>query len=284
MARRLYVEGPFGQIHLRIAGEGDCGHPPLLCFHMSPMSGRIYERFIDQMAEDRLAVAVDTPGFGMSDPPPAPPVIADYARAMRAVIEALGIRRPVDLMGYHTGSMIAADLAVDHPSLVRRLVLVSAPIFTEAEQKAMRRLYAPLEPRLDGSHLLTRWKGYVHHNLGRGLTLEDVADMFPDGLLGRNIAWWGHNAAFAYAGDIRLSEIAQPILLLNPGDDLQIETRRALASMRNGRLIELPGWGHGFLDGFTDDAARLASSFLDAPDTDPFGELAIPLSGSQPQQ
>src|SRR3546814_1749582 len=105
--------------------------------------------------------------------------------------------------------------------------------------------------------------------------------MFPDGLLGRNIAWWGHNAAFAYAGDIRLPEIAQPILLLNPGDDLQAETRRAPALMRNGRMIELPGWGHGFLDGFTDDAARLASSFLDAPDADPFVELAIPLSGTQ---
>lgn len=283
MARRLYVEGPFGQIHLRLAGEGDSGRPPLLCFHMSPMSGRIYERFIDRMAEGRLAVAVDTPGFGMSDPPAAPPAIADYARAMRTAVEALGIRNPVDLMGYHTGSMIAADLAADHPALVRRLILVSAPIFTEAEQSEMRRLYAPIKPSLDGSHLLKRWKGYLHHNLGRGLTLEDVADMFSDGLLGRNIAWWGHNAAFAYAGDIRLPAIAQPILLLNPGDDLQAETRRAPALMRNGRMIELPGWGHGFLDGFTDDAARLASSFLDAPDADPFGELAIPLSGTHPQ-
>ncbi len=273
MARRLYVDGPFGQIHLRCAGSGQI---PLFCFHMSPMSGRIYERFIDYVGRTRLAVAADTPGFGMSDAPPAPPRIADYARAMIAAFEAMSIEGPIDLMGYHTGSMIAAEIAADRPELVRRLILVSAPIFTDREKEEMRNLYAPLKPALDGSHLLARWKGFVHHNLGRGLDLDQVADMFPDGLLGRNIAWWGHRAAFDYAGDLRLPEISQPILLLNPNDDLQEQTRRAPALMRNGRLIELPDWGHGFLDGFTQQAGALAASFLDGPDSDPFAELALP--------
>jgi len=282
MARRLYVDGPYGQMHVRITGGPGGARPPLVCFHMSPMSGRIYERFLDRMADERLAVAIDTPGFGMSDAPPSPPSIADYSRSMTAAIDALEIAGPVDLMGYHTGSMIAADLAADHPSLVRRLILVSAPIFTSGEQAEMRRLYAPLKPSLDGSHLMKRWTGYVRHNLGRGLDLDDVADMFPDGLLGRNIAWWGHNAAFGFAADMRLPEVAQPILLLNPGDDLQRESRRAPAVMRNGHIVELPGWGHGFLDGFTGDAASLARSFLEAPDAHPFGSLAIPRSAAHP--
>ena len=246
------------------------------------MSSRIYERFIDSVGRARLAVAVDMPGFGMSDPPPGPPAIADYARAMRAAIEALGADRPVDVMGYHTGSMIAADLAADHPNLVRRVVLVSAPIFTDAEQAEMRRLYAPIPPALDGSHLLKRWASYVHHNLGRGLALEDVADMFPEGLLGRRNSWWGHHSAFSYAPDMRLTEIGQPILLLNPGDDLQQETRRAAALIRHGRLVELPAWGHGFLDGFTDDALKLVTSFLDAPDAEPFTGLVVPKSATGP--
>ena len=280
MVRRSYVNGLYGQMHLRIAGPGDSGKPPLICFHMSPMTGRIYERFIGRFAAQtgRMAVAVDTPGFGQSDAPPAPPSIADYSDAMRSAITALGMGGPVDLIGYHTGSMIAANLAADHPELVRRVICIAAPMFTDSEKEAMHRLYPPLKPSLDGSHLMARWHSFVHHNLGRGLTLDDVADAFPDGLLGRNIAWWGHNAAFDFAYDLRLPQVAQPVLVLSPGDDLQNESRRAPDVLRNGRLVELPAWGHGFFDGFTDDAVALVASFLEASDTDPFGALVIPES------
>lgn len=280
MVRRAYVDGPYGQMHVRIAEGTDSAKPPLICFHMSPMSGRTYERFIGRFARAtrRTAIAVDTPGFGQSDAPPAPPTIADYSEAMRAAIKALGIAGPVDLIGYHTGSMIAANLAADHPDLVRRVICISAPMFTDSEKEAMHRLYPPLKPSLDGSHLMVRWNGFVHYNLGRGLTLDDVADMFPDGLLGRNIAWWGHNAAFGFAYDLRLSEVAQPVLVLSLGDDLQAESRRAPDVLRHGGLVELPGWGHGFLDGFTDDAVALVASFLEAGDEDPFAALALPAS------
>jgi hypothetical protein len=120
-----------------------------------------------------------------------------------------------------------------------------------------------------------------HHYLGRGFDLDEVADLFPERLLGRGKSWWGHSAAFGFASDMRLPEIAQPMLVLNPNDDLQAETRRAAPLLRNGRIMELPGWGHGFLDGFTDDAAALVESFLAAPDADPFGALAIPDSSQQ---
>lgn len=281
MARRHYVDGPFGQMHLRIAGQGLAGQPPLVCFHLSPLSSRLYERFLDRIAEGgRLAIAIDTPGFGMSDAPPAPPSISDYSRAMLAAIDALGIDGPADLMGYHTGSMIAADLAAGQSHRVRRLVLVSTPIFTEAERMHLRQIYGPSRPHLDGSHLVERWNSFVRHYLGRGLDLEHVADMFPERLLGRANAWWGHNAAFSFQADMRLPEIEQPMLVFNPNDDLQEETRRAAPMIRNGQILELPGWGHGFLDGFTDEAARLIESFLAAPVEDPFGALSLPGSAS----
>lgn len=260
--RRSYVDGPFGQIHIRVAGRST-RRPPLLCFHMSPMSGRIYAKFIARMGEDRLAVAVDTPGFGMSDTPEDLPDISDYARAMAAVIDALGIDGPVDIMGYHTGSLIACDLARMRPEQIRRVVLVSAPLLNDEERAAMRSLYQPIVPSLDGEHVMKRWRSFSHHNLGRGIDLEAVADMFPDGLLGRNRAWYGHRAAFNHQPDMGLPEVRQPIMVINPGDDLAQFTPRAAALMVDGHIVDKPEWGHGFLDASTSEAVSLVRNFLD---------------------
>ena len=131
--RRRYIDGSYGQIHIRIAApEPEAGRVPLLCFHMSPNSSRIYQTFLGHMGTDRLAVAPDTPGFGESDPPPSQPSISEYAAAMTEVMDALGLDQ-VDVMGYHTGSETCVELALQQPDRVRKLVLTSAPIFSDEE-------------------------------------------------------------------------------------------------------------------------------------------------------
>lgn len=263
MAKRRYVEGPFGQVHLREAGSRGT-RPTLVCLHMSPMSGRTFETFIDALArEGRHAIAVDTPGFGMSDAPASRPAIEDYTRSLLATLDALGMVGAVDLMGYHTGSMIACETALTAPARVRRLVLVSAPIFTHAELDSMRAEYAPNPARADGGHLLHRWLRFSKYYGEGGMTLAQIADAFPDGLLGREIEWWGHAAAFAYPPGMRLAEVMQPVLLLNPDDDLRDFTLRAPGLLQNGREVRLDGWGHGFLDVHTAEVAALVGGFLD---------------------
>jgi pimeloyl-ACP methyl ester carboxylesterase len=273
---RTYVQSRFGQLHLRIAHPETATRPPLICFHMSPMSGRIYERFLGAIGTDRIAVAADTPGFGMSDAPPAPPEIADYAAAMWDALDALGTTGPVDAMGYHTGSKIAVELALSRPERVRRVILVAAPIMTEAERQEMREHYGPKLPLPDGSHLAALWRSFLHYNLSPSLPIEQVADAFPDMLSGRNLAWWGHRAAFNHYLERRLPLVQQPVLVFNPGDDLWDFTLRAQPFLTNGQIVDLPGWGHGFLDGFTGDAAALTRGFLDAPEDAPFGSISVP--------
>ena len=38
-----------------------------------------------------------------------------------------------DLLGYHTGSLIAMDMTLRRPNRIRKLVMVSVPLLTEAE-------------------------------------------------------------------------------------------------------------------------------------------------------
>jgi pimeloyl-ACP methyl ester carboxylesterase len=272
---RRYVDGVYGQVHLRQAGAMG-PKSALLCLHMSPMSGRIFERLLAEMGRDRFAVAPDTPGFGMSDPPSSPPEIADYAMAMSEVIDSLGLDGPVDVLGYHTGSMIAPELAILRPDRIRRVVMVAAPIYTAEERETARRQYKRPEPRADGRHLLDPWIGLTHWNLHSGATLGDVADEFPEMIAGRSLAGWGHRAAFNHRLDERLPLVRQPVLVLNPQDDIWDKTPRAAACLHDGRIVDLPGWGHGFQTRRAADAASLLRSFLDAPDAAPFGALQVP--------
>ncbi len=281
--RRSYVDGRQGQMHLRMAGPVASARPPLICIHMSPMTGRVFEAFLGAIGEDRRAIAFDTPGFGMSDPAAAPPRIEDYALDILSGIEALGIEGPVDLMGYHTGSMTSVAIARQAPERVRRIIMVSAPIFPPEERAQFNRYYAHRAPDRDGQHLIQRWKGFVHYHQRPGVTLEDVADVFRDALMGGRIEWWGHRAAFEYELADNLARVTQPVLILNTGDDLDVQTRRAEGLAARGRILEVPGWGHGFLDQHTGDTAALARAFLDAPDAEPFVTVAAPASALGPR-
>jgi len=261
--RRNYARGRFGQIHYRIARpDGDSDRTPLLCFHMSPNSGRIYETFLGHIGTDRVAVAPDTPGFGDSDPPAEQPGIEDYAAAMGDLIDALGFDA-VNVMGYHTGSETCVELALQRPGQVRRLVLVSAPIFTPQELAEHRVHYGHTELSKDGSHLAEKWRGHLYWAM-QGWTPEHVARHFPDAMRRPTLSWWGHSAAFSYPFADKLKLVEQPVLLLNPEDDLHEQSLRAQGIMQNGQIHELPGWGHGFLELFPDQAAALVRGHLDA--------------------
>jgi pimeloyl-ACP methyl ester carboxylesterase len=264
--RRGYVDVSHGQVHVRLAGGADSDRPPLVCLHMSPASGLVYERLMALLGSTRSVVAPDTPGFGASDPLPAYPSIGDYADVVAEVVEALGLSTPVDLLGYHTGSLTAVELATRRPDLVRRVVAVSMPVFDAAELESFRRLYST-EPIFtpDGRRLLEKWLWFVDFfEVGTTNTVEQAARIFWARLSGGERHWWGHHAAFAYDLVPVLERLRLPVLVLNPADDLTVQTRRAGPHLSTGRVVEVPQWTHGFLDNQTAEAADLVLGFLDA--------------------
>ncbi len=263
--RRGYVDVAHGQVHVRIAGDGRTDRPPLVCLHMSPASGLVYERFAEVAGADRTVVAPDTPGFGASDPLPAYPSIGDYADVVAEVVTTMRLETPVDLLGYHTGSFTAVELALRRPDLVRRVVAVSMPLFTPGELERFRRLYSR-EPifTADGERLRDRWRWFVEFfGVGRDNTVEQAATIFYARLSGGERHWWGHRAAFGYDVVPVLERLSVPVLVLNLADDLTEQTRRAAPHLRSGRVEERPEWTHGFLDNHTVAAATAILGHLD---------------------
>ncbi|WP_232491489.1 alpha/beta fold hydrolase [Novosphingobium kaempferiae] len=254
LVRRAYCNGPYGQVHYRIARPAEPAVlPPLLCLHQTPKSGIDYEPIMPLLAaQGRVVLAPDTPGYGGSDAPLAPIGIRDFGHVMAGFLETMradGVigEGPIDVMGYHTGSVTATELAVTRPRLIRRLVLVSLAAY-EAEERARR--LASIDrfpvPRPDASHVAQLWNlmetmhdarvdlGWKHASLAEHLR---PGDRLP----------WGFRAVYEYDFIGALEKLRQPTLLLCPEDDLWEVTHREAHRIADLTLVELPGAAHGFL-------------------------------------
>jgi len=266
--RRAYADGPFGQIHYRIARpDGPTTKPPLLCLHQTPKSGRDYERLIECLGEQRVCIAADTPGYGESDPPPAPS-IEIYAHSIFELVETLraaGVMPavPFDLMGYHTGGVIGACMAREHPERVRRLVFVSLPALdTEARRKRIANMDRFPVPRDDASNIQELWvltETLNDHRLDTEWRHKALAECLRTG----SKMPWGFRAVYMHDCMADLRALDQPALILCPRDDLWDETHEHADLLPKGRLVEFAQAANGFLDLDTDDVASLITSFLE---------------------
>ena len=261
--RRGYFESRYGQLHIHNAippGGGFEEGTSLLCLHKSPLSGRLFERFLTLAGRDRSVYAPDLPGFGDSDPPAARPGIADYAAAIGDFLDTMRFRQ-IDILGYHTSSLIAAELAIARPKQVRRVVLVSVPLLTEAERDSSRRVPPSIPTASDGAHLAGEWQR-VADVYGPGAPLELVTAAFVEKLRnGPHPAWLAH-AALQYPVRERLSLITQQVLLMRPRDELWDATLRAREVLPKARCIDVPEQGAALFEAAPELVADGMRDFL----------------------
>ena len=275
---RGYADTRFGQSHYYRAIAPHQPRRPLVCFHMSPWSGAYFAPLLAAMGGDRPALAIDTPGYGNSDPPPEPASIEDYAAAMGDVLDALGIDE-FDLLGDRTGAKIALEVARRRPRQTARLVLVSPVVWTAAEL-SQRREFAPETPSADGSHLASLWVLSAALSM-QERSLEMLADIFPTRLQQNDIAHWGRRAAANYHEVEVLTQLAKPILVLRPRDDLWSLTGRIGEYLIDpqSRILELPEWGYDFLQAKAAETAGLLRDFLDVAALSPGVPAPGPAAG-----
>lgn len=158
--RRAYVElpGPDGpwQLHYRTSGSG----PPVVLLHPSPLSSAFLEPVATRLATRFSCNALDTPGYGLSDPLPASWDAQDmtpYVAALLAFVHELGIERPL-IYGSATGAQIAVEFAKAYPQHCSGLLLENIALFSQDERQSIVANYFPdVTPKDDGSHLQTLW-------------------------------------------------------------------------------------------------------------------------------
>ena len=90
---------------------------PVVLVHGNLSTGRFYEHLFAGAPDRYRLIAPDMRGFGDSEPLPidATRGLRDWADDTHALVEALGIERPVHLVGWSTGGAAVAAYALDRP-------------------------------------------------------------------------------------------------------------------------------------------------------------------------
>jgi len=121
------------QLHYRsLSALENAGNRPLVCLPPSPYSSLNYTSLMPLLNAQRDIISVDYPGFGGSDPLEGEPSIEAFAKALSVLLKTVG---PVDVMGFHTGTLIALELALNHSDLIQDVILIDIPYFDVATRK-----------------------------------------------------------------------------------------------------------------------------------------------------
>lgn len=248
---RTYAEGGWGQIHIWMAepatGPGD--KTPLVCLHQSPTSGAHFKEFQPLMAKDRLVIAPDTPGYGGSTAPPSQPDMEDYGRAMVKTLNGLGYGPdteggPVDVLGFHTGTFVATEMAIQQPGLVRKLVMSGVPYYPPEEREEKRQQYGNPRPYFTDPDYMSRSYKTSVFNADDSWPKERRLEMFTERMRAGTKSHYGFDAVFRYDPDPVLTSLTQPTLLLILDETLTETTRVAAQMIPNATsidLMDLPG-------------------------------------------
>lgn len=261
--RRAFADLSPGQIHYAECGDREA--PAVLLLHQSPRSWMEYREVLPLIGAHRRAIAMDTVGFGDSAAGDAPASIEQWAKVACELLDALQIRQS-DVVGHHTGGVIAVELAAAFPQRVRGLVLSSTPYTNDAFRKA-RAERPPIDevaPSEDGSHLAALWqRRQGFYPPGRPELLEAFV---RDALKACGSPEDGHRAVAAYRMEERIHLVAQPTLLIRATDDPFASPHAAELHehLANARVVDIEGGMVPLPDQMPDAFARTVLSFLEA--------------------
>jgi pimeloyl-ACP methyl ester carboxylesterase len=110
------------QLYYEVHGTGQ----PLVLLHGGLGSTESVKHVATQLAARRRVIAVDLQAHGRTADVDRPITYEAMADDVAGVLGFLGIKR-ADAMGYSLGGGTALRLAIQHPNLVRKLIVVSTP-------------------------------------------------------------------------------------------------------------------------------------------------------------
>ena len=247
-------------MYYEVHGEGQ----PLLLLHGGMMTIDLtFDAYIPRFAERRQVIAIEQQGHGRTADIDRPFSYEQMADDSAGLVRQLGIDQ-IDVLGYSMGGGIGLKMAIRHPDLVRKLVVVSMPFNIDGYVPGISEAIQSLEPAfLDGSPLHEdyvrlapnpdNWSTLV----ARAVEMErEPWDMSADAI--RAIAA-PTQLIFGDSDGVRLEHVAEMFRLR--GGDVSGD----LVGLPVAQLAVLPGCTHVSMMERVDWIVPMVTEFLDAP-------------------
>lgn len=240
--QRGYVETPEGLIHYRERGSG----PVLLLLHQTPSNSEQYSASLPLFAaRGYRTIAMDTPGFGMSDGPETKPEsMAWFAGRVKQFLDALGIDR-AHVFGHHTGCSIALEFAATYPERVGKVAFFGLLALKDDSERSywlenfMPRWEPDPEFEFIQSWIIPKTRSFLVDADGPQ-TLREVAATCQAGPR----YWWTYECVFTHDAYGAIARTKAPCLLFCAKGDREVlneRMRSALPAFADGQWAMIEG-------------------------------------------
>ena len=270
-----FVEASGTRFAYRRFGGGE-GLPLLFCQHFTGTMDNWDPVITNTLAQEREVILFDNRGVGSSNGQ-TPDSIQAMATDALAFVDALGLKQ-IDLFGFSIGGMVAQQMVLDKPELVKHLILAgtgpeggegidiggvppSSVVLADASlshfDRQQRLFFAPTETSQAAGRAFFERKHWRKDDRDPEAT--------PAVAKAQTIAiksWGEQKKGERYH---RLKEIRQPTLVFNGINDVMIPTTNSYIlalHIPDARLVLYPDSGHGALSQYPDQFCAEVKLFL----------------------
>lgn len=273
-----YTQSNGLRLHYLEAGEGDPGAPPILLLHGFPTSSHLYRNVLPILGETHRAIALDLPGYGLSDKPlDGKYGYSFFADAIDGFLDALGIA-DTHLCVHDLGGPVGLYWALRHPGRVPKLILLNTLVYPETSWAVKLFLIAMKTPGLrdylvSPKGLVATMKlGVVQKERLNRMTLTPYTAPFEDPAARKALIQAGSGL-----GVRGLAKIARELpdyptsvrLIYGEKDRVLPDIAKTMARLQRDRpeaeLTALPDCGHFLQEDDPERVGQLIGAFLNRP-------------------
>ena len=255
----------------RELGKENGGAPVVLLAHLAAVLDNWDPRVVDGLAAKHHVIAFDNRGVGASTGSAAHSIeqMADDATSF---IKAKGFQK-VDLLGFSMGGMIAQEIVLKQPQLVRKLILAGtgpaggpgiSSVAGVANYDLLRAIFSGQDPKqflffTRTPNGIAAGKAFLQRLQERSENRDKAISFGAYMAQLQALKAWGEKPA------VDLSVIKQPALVANGDHDRMVpssNTYDLAKRLPNSELVIYPDAGHGGVFQYHEDFVPKALTFL----------------------
>jgi pimeloyl-ACP methyl ester carboxylesterase len=244
-----YAESNGAKVYYQVHGDRD--GVPLVLLHGAFMTiDATWAPMLPALTSSRKVIAIELRGHGHSTDAEHPFSYPAMSDDVAAVLRHLDVKQ-ADVLGYSMGGTVATGVALRHPGLVRKLVVVSAVFDNSGWDPQAFEQFKALPPDFAPKPLTDPYEKVAPNPKHWPVLVKKVKQMVTQ---------------FPGWSDSELRALKAPLLIVM-GDRDGFRPERAVAVSRlvpSGQVGIVPGGDHFFLWSRTDLLLPMVTSFLDA--------------------